>query len=653
MIRFSPHWQTSNASPLDNSPLSEGTVFSKSLDAVDYAVTSMTYSASPTLVLPSAAADIISVTVNGNELDEQYVEIVGTKTLQLSLAHLSIISPTITVELVRTRSLAYNVLRGSLPPGLVMNSSGVISGTIENIIGEGTISFEFTVRCTNGETVKDRSFTIRTTAVQFDTTWVLDDYTQDTDDDLDIDYLVFGTFKRAETIDIPLLWIDADEDTAVVELLDTGLSGDFEEGLPPGIVIENNTLMGTIAPNTIAARYLFKLGFVGQTTNRIYGEIVTEASLAISVVEPQSVVRWITPAGSLGMVSETYECVFGVKAAAGSLTITYDLAPSSGPLPPGIYLNATTGALQGYATHVSSDTTYSFVVRATTTEGYSDRSFSVTVKNRFNTSDVLEVRLGLKAVDSLGVRTQYRSLIHTNIRYRNDDRNFGVPEPFVYLIKGLAGPSLTPAQQGDGTVGIFSENYHDSFPVIVGPHRLAVARDASGTIIYEVIYRPIIDPQAKAGGFSFDSETALEEKVLWPQSGDTLRYIFPKSFRNARLDMVRDLGFATDDTDLQFLPGPDGVEAIPIWMTCEQIKNDPTSVLGFIPALVVGFTKVGQGKALLSHLDDVSVLNIGKQLVFGRFFEFNYLLLVATTFDLDTTTFDNSTLIFDPGAAVG
>jgi hypothetical protein len=92
-----------------------------------------------------------------------------------------------------------------------------------------------------------------------------------------------------------------------------------------------------------------------------------------------TVPTWVTPSGSLGSLNEGSAGSFSVMATPSAGTVVYSV--QSGTLPPGLTLNANTGAITGTASLVSADTTSVFVIRATDDGGFADRSFSITVLN--------------------------------------------------------------------------------------------------------------------------------------------------------------------------------------------------------------------------------------------------------------------------------
>jgi hypothetical protein len=193
------------------------------------------------------------------------------------------------------------------------------------------------------------------------------------------------------------------------------------------------------------------------------------------------------------------------------------------------------------------------------------------------------------------------------------------------------------ATAGDGTVGKPRLDYHGSVEFILGDHALAFVRGNGGEVLYEVIYRRIFDPQEGVGGFSTRSSTPVEEKVLYPQTpvGSPEQYVYENSLRNIRLDLIRDLGLATDDVTLRTRPGPDGAEAMPVWMRSPQRAGDPSSALGYVAAFPVAFLKPGYGEEVLTRLSGIaarSLVQAGKVIRIGGY-QVERLDLVTTLFD--------------------
>jgi hypothetical protein len=95
---------------------------------------------------------------------------------------------------------------------------------------------------------------------------------------------------------------------------------------------------------------------------------------------------WTTAAGSLGSNAAASSVSYTVAATdATSFSIT------SGALPGGVSLNTSTGAITGTESGATSETTYSFTIRATDAQGQTaDRAFSITITVGVNNSGQFE-----------------------------------------------------------------------------------------------------------------------------------------------------------------------------------------------------------------------------------------------------------------------
>ena len=645
MSDFSPRWVTGNATALNVTPLQEGSSATFTLVAEDVMLATDDLTSVLTYRLPSALDDIAWVRINGSVIDSNHISR-QARNLLINIAGLTL-TGILNVEVKRNSALIYSLLYGTLPPGLSLSQSGVISGQLGNIVGNGEIVYDFSVRVSNGVTIQDRSFRIRALPVAKVSVWITSSLPpENTDTVLNIDYYPLGSVRRLEAKPIAFATANPDYETPVIEVRRTGLLGFFNEGLPPGMSIVNNALRGTVRPDVRAGRYLFKLGFVGQLLGTIICQIIVLNSVAQVPTSPSTII-WVTPE-DLGTIQETFPCHIGLRAeVAGKLA--YSMAPGSPPMPAGLVLDTKTGDIQGYVAHVPRETNYTFAVRASVNHNYADRQFRITVANRFNTPETLDVKLKLRTVDRLGLVERYKAAIPVSSIFRRDDPNFGIqPEPFVYIIKGLAGLNLEEAKAGNREAGLFGNDYHGQFALTLGRHYHAAMRGRDGEVVYEVIYRTLIDAQAMAGGFQFGTERAIEAPILYPQSKEVAQYIYPKSVRNARLDFVKDLGFATDDPTAQILTGVTGVEAMPEWMSCEQIAGDPTSVMGFFPALIVGYMLPNTAAQIVASLNASTTLPPpGRAVVLERYFLNEHVNRLGTGFD-GGTIFDAGTTFFDP-----
>ena len=137
--------------------------------------------------------------------------------------------------------------------------------------------------------------------------------------------------------------------------------------------VSSSTL--TAATNAAAVNYVGGANFNIRVTN--------PSGLA-GVLEPAGTIDrdpvWSTSAGSVATVyaSQSFN-TFTLSATDPDTTgVTYSVV--SGSLPSGITLNTSNGQLTGTAPADTSDTTYSFTVRASSNSFSADRAFSITVR---------------------------------------------------------------------------------------------------------------------------------------------------------------------------------------------------------------------------------------------------------------------------------
>lgn len=548
------------------------------------------------------------------------------------------------IQIKATPRHIFTLLNGTLPPGISITPEGIIAGRVLNFVASAETLFTFTLRATNGYTVRDRTFEIAATPVQSAATFDLELIAPDTFDQvLNLHYRLLTSAERASSIALTIPVIDADGELPLISVsYVTGLvrTPRDHSGLPPGISLVDGQLVGIVDPKARPGRYFFRITINDPVTpsSLIFAISVAETVEELSNIIP--VVEWLTPKGALGSLFEHDISYFSVVATAPNTTPVYSLSPRSGALPPGLFLTPD-GLISGTVGMVDSTTTFSFTVRARLGVQFVDRTFSITVREKYDSDDVVDLYLKLAVTDRNAVLPGYTSAIDPTAIYRASDENFGLAsQAMVYLIGGLdgtgagGGPTLdsieidlasiltidgAPAKSEDNPLllalagsyaGMMNEiyDYHDgTVELILGPHRTAVARNALGEIIYEVIYRELYDRQEGAGGFSSTASTPVEQRVVWAQSnqGDP-RYVYPPSLRNVRLDLVRDVGFAVQDETRRYKIGPTGPEALPLWMRSQQ-TDAITSVSGFVAALPIAYLKPGKSapalKALMKNAD--------------------------------------------------
>jgi hypothetical protein len=578
---------------------------------------------------------------------------------------LALTAPVPVVVRLTKPSGRFSLLNGALPPGLSLESAGIVTGIVANITVPPA-EYEFTVRYQNGTHTRDRQFSVFAIGKDFPAYFNVDQLGgQETDDTYGFQYKYLTTLDRGQGYAFTFDIYDADGILPgfVVKPV-TGFLADTQKygGLPSGLVVTDQTIEGTVDEDVCPGSYYFSIHFddSGQA-GAIFNIVVTE-NVAPNVGMIPKVV-WMTPAGNLGSIPETEPSYLGVQALAYSAPApVYSLAPFSSPLPAGLRLNVDTGRLYGVMPYVSSDTVFSFRLRATCGQVFADRDFSITVLDWFDLESIHQLRLKMSVTEETALAAPYLSAIPQGMLYRPDDPNFGlITHPFIYVIKGLDGTKdLQPALDGEGPnlplVGPrLNKDYNSRFKLLLGDHRYAVARDSNGTVIYEVIYREMLDPMARAGGFAITNSLPAEVPNAWAQSGVTPKYFFPTSINNIRSDLILDVGFAMTDANDRIEVGSGTHELMPLWMRSEQIAGDASTVLGFVPALVFAYLNPGSIPKLRQTINNLVnyesvVVPSNKVYHFDKYYTTETGTAYQMTFDNlngNQTLIDSVDMIFD------
>lgn len=480
-----------------------------------------------------------------------------------------------------------------------------------------------------------------------------------------------------------------------------GPDGSYQ-GLPIGLEVdERGRIVGapTVTGNNPGA-YYFKIYArdpddlirnprgegVPRTSEKVYRltlspDIVLDARLSDAV-------RWETPAGSLGSAYETYASHFAVKAvpqyeisggnSSETQMIRYILTPRSKPLPAGLSLDPFTGLILGRCPYVVVSKIYEFVVEARVvfvnndtgeirlSPIASERTFSITVRNIFVADTVTSLNIsvpyparGKLAQWIWGNKAELReddktpasktanelTILGRSTLYRMSDVLFGKKKQYdILLVNGL-----------NYTTGNFMDalkDYHHPTDLRIGKVQSARARSPEGVHLYDVIYMGIIDPMQGAGGFDSQGREEVLNRYLPGQkpvaipslnlTAENTSY-YPNSIRNLRLDLINKNNRRPGQSGY----GLSGKEGLPLWMMCEQVQGDATTILGYQAAIELAYVKAGSGPAIVRTLTQAGINDDleGTSITVDR-----YLLLsdgtISTTFDgpdsgtEEITTFD-------------
>jgi hypothetical protein len=517
------------------------------------------------------------------------------------------------------------LISGSLPPGLTISTSGVISGYIEPAIPVGatpgfsrngtqgydvysydfttistTTNYEFTLRVTNGQASDTRTFDILV--------YALDTMTAD-----NVQLTADNTFVTADVLTLvppiittPTGSIGSTRNDNFYAFQFTGIdfnSNQFQfiatTSLPPGLTLDPNSgwLYGYIPASSILnTTYTFDL-----IAREINNPTVVSGTYAFSLTVTGSIVSdviWITPS-YLGSIFNGSTSTFYVSAvSSGGQTLTYQLlSGSNSRLPQGLQLlssghiagrvsfdtftvdngNTTFDATTNSNTTVTPrpttfDLVCTFTVRVTSVNGLVDatQTFSIQVLREYNEPyNNLYIQCMPPEQDRALIATllQNNEIFPPALIYRSDDPNFGVANRVIYE----HAYGLTVATQETYLNSLSINHYWKN--LTLGEIKTAQAIDPiTGRIVYEVVYSEVVDDLVNLAGQSANKSVDLPYTV----NGD-VAIVYP----NALVDMRNQVIDVVGQTSNQ----------LPLWMLSKQTDG---SVLGFTPAWVIAYTKPGE-----------------------------------------------------------
>ena len=508
---------------------------------------------------------------------------------------------------------AVTLYSGTLPPGIVLSPTGLLSGFFElnptfsaapgysaNGVGFSTYPFDFgiesqstnyqfSLQVTDGRTSAVRSFSMfvwSTTDFNASTTLITADNTELTASISNINAPVLlnpqgsiGTAPNSTFFAYQFIGKNVTGDQI-------GYLGNF---LPPGLYLDNET--GWLSG------YLPNLGLTEQTYNfsiAVYNisspdivSIYYQYSLTIS--GPISTnVTWLTPS-FLGSISNGSTSTFYVAATnTAGLPLQYRIASGSDSrLPQGLSLlpsghivgrvSFNTFALDdGNTTFDSKTTTFdltcTFTVNAYSINGYVSvyKTFTINVLRTYNKP---YENLYIQCMPPVNDRALIANLLENNniftpsLLYRSDDPNFGLSRNVIYYhAYGLDAVSL------DTYVESLQLNHYWK-NLALGEIKTAQAVDpVSGQVIYEVVYSEIIDNLVNNEGVSVSKE------VVWPYGlvNPTVDVVYPNALEDMRNQVIDVVGQESN--------------ILPLWMQSKQANGQ---VLGFTPAWVIAYTIPG------------------------------------------------------------
>lgn len=527
------------------------------------------------------------------------------------------------------------LISGELPPGLFLNSQGLISGVIQPLVGPPDTAtagydatqfdqypFDFSTRSAS----KNYQFTLEVTDGKDSNVRVFEIfvYSKDSMSADTTDFTADNTFITADVVPTrtPVLLnppgslgqVRSDNFYAF-RFIAEDFDGDPVEYIiaspPPGLTLNSLTgwLYGYI-PNAGATEITYDFTVTVRKLNQptVASDPVDFNITIIGNVE--TAVFWLT-GPDLGTIDNGAISTLYVEAVStAGRTLSYRLeSGSDSQLPAGLTLSSTgeltgtvsfnTFAIDGGTTtfdknsknrSITQETTFdmvfTFTVNAYAPGSDSNlisvfRTFTLTVVRAFN-----EPYQGLyiKCMPPYEDRelilqlTQNQDIIPIDFVYRQGDPNFGVASSIVYNHAF----GLTPVNIDTYVSALTLNHYWKN--LTLGSIEYAQARNAAGEVIYEAVYSRVIDNLINNQGESVGKSVTLPYP-LGGEDSTLITDVYPNSLDNMRDQVV--------DTVGQINP------MLPSWMTSKQADG---SVLGFVPAWVIAYVKPGRGAQVVYNI---------------------------------------------------
>ena len=512
------------------------------------------------------------------------------------------------------------LIAGSLPPGLTVSSTGVISGYITpNPTATVTETvYSFTLRVSNGFTSDVRTFSIAIYArnlmtadnivVTGDNTYITADIYPITPPIVTTPTGSIGTVRSDNFFAFQFTGKDF-SDNAIKFRADTAL--------PPGLTLDPNSgwLYGYIPyGGVIQTTYTFKIDVYEVANLSNHSDLYTY-TLTISGPVNSDVI-WLTPSdpvalaqnpSSLGTINNGAISTLYVEAQnIQGLPLQYRLVSGSDSrLPQGLQL-LTSGNIAGrvsFDTFVLDGGTTTFdvglnTVRQPTTfdmvATFTVNAYSVNgLVNVTKTFSITVVRAYQQPYDNLYIQAmppesdrvilnnllQNPTIFPPALIYRNDDPNFGVANRVIYdHAYGLTASSL------DTYVASLNENHYWK-DLVLGKIKTAQALDDAGNVLYEVVYSEVVDNLVNNAGESVSKEVVLPFPIA-ANTANQVDVVFPNSLVDMRTQVIDSVGQVSN--------------VLPRWMLSRQIDG---SVLGFTPAWVIAYTNPGQSGQIAYNIE--------------------------------------------------
>jgi len=470
------------------------------------------------------------------------------------------------------QNLVYEVVQGSLPPGVTMTTGGKISGIIELEIDEQfgpqggydfdpypdysaltpsdggnpldpqniydrtvisksrSVNYDFIVRVTDGVSSIDRNFNIFVYTADY---WIVSNSNVTIDQTLIGDNSVtmdlhtgrppvfttasdLGTFRHDNKV---LIKIDvSDFDPLQADLEYTISSGT----LPPGlsIYLSSGEIYGTLnTQSAVEVDYAFTV-----RANRVVATGIntfSERTFTMKVVGQIDIGIYFTTPDIVGTLTADMPSILSIDAVTepGPVERVLSYTVTAGSLPTGITLSDAGNLIGTIDPSDFTDSTRSFTFTVTASDQYqavgTKKEFTLNINIPYTQTEY--GNLSGHSTSFIDQNVFYNIAQDPNINspeyiYRAEDINFGMKNlPEMLLLAGLEAQTLTAFQQQ-------MEQNHAPKTLYFGDLKTAEAKE-DGVVKYEVVYVEMKDNMTNSKGKSVASSIKLRDAVAKPMLG--------------------------------------------------------------------------------------------------------------------------------------
>jgi hypothetical protein len=455
------------------------------------------------------------------------------------------------------QTLVYEIVQGSLPPGVTMSKSGLISGivqltddqrfgvrggydgsgnedqfdgTFDRTVTTKSISknFDFIVRVSDGTSFVEQNNSIFVYSADFwrvSNTAITIDKTEIDGSALTMDFSAnrrpvfrtgsdLGTFRHDNALVVKIDVEDFDP-----------LQGDLEYSiqsgsLPAGVSIDVNSgeLYGQLArQSAVEIDYNFTVRANRVVTTGV--NVFTDQSFTMKVIGEIDIgIAFTTPA-VIGTLKADVPSLLSVEAVTEEDNRVLSYSVTSGTLPEGITLSSQGNLIGTIDPNDFTDSTRAFTFTVTVSDQYqaaaTSKEFTLNIDIPY--TQVEYGNMFGHATSFIDQNIFYSIAQDPNINsvqniYRPEDPNFGMKvKPDMLMLAGLEAQTLTTLQKQ-------MEQNHAPKTLYFGNIKTAVAKEGTDTK-YEVVYVEIKDNLVNKDGQSVSSSIQLRNPVVKPVLG--------------------------------------------------------------------------------------------------------------------------------------